>query len=185
MKKKAFALLKRYKIFLLLAAVNAALLIALPETGKKSLELTWKNLLEMLSVLPPIFILLGLMDVWVKRETMMKYMGDKSGIVGVLLAFLIGSAAAGPLYAAFPVAGVLLKKGSKLSNVLIMLGAWSTTKIPLILFEASSMGWKFMLLRFALDIAGIAAIAFFTEKVLSQKDREAIYQKALAQEAPV
>lgn len=185
MKKKAFALLKRYKIFLLLTAVNAALLIALPETGKKSLELTWKNLLEMLSVLPPIFILLGLMDVWVKRETMVKYMGEHSGIIGVLLAFLIGSAAAGPLYAAFPVAGVLLKKGSKLSNVLIMLGAWSTTKIPLMLFEASSMGWKFMLLRFALDIAGIAAIAFFTEKVLSKKEREAIYQKAFAQEAPV
>lgn len=185
MKKKVFALLKRYKIFLLLAAVNTALLIALPETGKKSLELTWKNLLEMLSVLPPIFILLGLMDVWVKRETMVKYMGERSGIIGVLLAFLIGSAAAGPLYAAFPVAGVLLKKGSKLSNVLIMLGAWSTTKIPLILFEASSMGWKFMLLRFALDIAGIAAIAFFTEKVLSKKEREAIYQRALAQETPV
>lgn len=37
-----------------------------------------------------------------------------------------------------------LKKGSKLSNVFIMIGAWSTTKIPLLLFEISSMGIKFM-----------------------------------------
>jgi hypothetical protein len=37
--------------------------------------------------------------------------GSKFGYAGVLIAYLLGSAAAGPLYAAFPVAGVLLKKG--------------------------------------------------------------------------
>ena len=182
MNKKIILFLKRYKIFLLLAVVNTATLIFFPDIGKKSMQLTWSNLLEMLSVLPPIFILLGLLDVWVKRETMVKYMGDKSGIIGVLIAFFIGSAAAGPLYAAFPVAGVLLKKGSKLSNVFIMIGAWSTTKIPLMLFEASSMGPKFTLIRFALDLLGIAAIAYFTEKILSKKDRNEIYQKALNRE---
>jgi len=181
-KKKIILFLKRYKIFLLLAVVNTATLIFFPDIGKKSMQLTWSNLLEMLSVLPPIFILLGLLDVWVKRETMVKYMGEKSGIVGVMIAFFIGSAAAGPLYAAFPVAGVLLKKGSKLSNVFIMIGAWSTTKIPLMLFEASSMGPKFTLIRFALDLLGIAAIAYFTEKILSKKDRNEIYQKALNRE---
>jgi uncharacterized membrane protein YraQ (UPF0718 family) len=184
-KKKVIAFLKRYRVFILLAVVNSAVLIFFPDVGKKSLHLTWFNLLEMLSVLPPIFVLLGLLDVWVKRETMVKYMGEKSGIIGVLIAFFIGSAAAGPLYAAFPVAGVLLKKGSKLSNVFIMIGAWSTTKIPLILFEASSMGPKFTLIRFALNLAGIAAIAYFTEKVLPQKDKDEIYQKALNREQPV
>jgi uncharacterized membrane protein YraQ (UPF0718 family) len=113
---------------------------------------------------------------------MAKYMGEKSGIIGILLAFFIGSAAAGPLYAAFPVAGVLLKKGSKLSNVFIMIGAWSTTKIPMILFEASAMGLKFMLLRLGLDVIGIAAIAYVTERFLSKGEREEIYQKALLQE---
>jgi len=175
-------LAKRYRIFLLLFMINIVILVFLPEIGRKSFQLTWSNLLEMLSVLPPIFILLGLLDVWVKRETMIKYMGDSSGMIGVLLAFFLGSAAAGPLYAAFPVAGVLLKKGSKLSNVFIMLGAWSTTKIPLILFEASALGLKFMLARLAMDLIGIAFIAYFTEKMLSGKEREIIYQKALSQE---
>ncbi|HNR03904.1 MAG TPA: permease [Bacillota bacterium] len=155
-----------------------AVLIFYPAVGSKSLQLTWSNLLEMMAILPPIFILLGLLDVWVKRETMIKYMGDDSGIIGVLLAFFLGSAAAGPLYAAFPVAGVLLKKGSKLSNVFIMLGAWSTTKIPLILFEASSLGLKFMLVRMVMDLIGIAVIAYFTERMLSKGEIEAIYQNA-------
>ena len=36
--------------------------------------------------------------------------------IGILLSFFLGSAAAGPLYAAFPVAGVLLKKGTNLPS---------------------------------------------------------------------
>ena len=42
--------------------------------GQKSAEITWNNTVEMLSVIPPIFILLGLLDVWVQRETMIKLM---------------------------------------------------------------------------------------------------------------
>ena len=111
---------KRY-IFILLVALNIAIFLFSPTVGAKSLQLTWKNLLEMASILPPIFILLGLLDVWVKRETMVKYMGDGSGITGVLLAFFLGSAAAGPLYAAFPVAGVLLKREA---NCQMYLSCW-------------------------------------------------------------
>ncbi|NYB74664.1 permease [Sedimentibacter hydroxybenzoicus DSM 7310] len=176
--EKLVAVIKRYKVFILLSVVNVFIVILYPETGMKSIEITKSSTLEMLSILPPIFILLGLLDVWVKKETMMKYMGEKSGFIGVLIAFLLGSAAAGPLYAAFPVAMVLLKKGSKLSYVLIMIGAWSTTKIPLLLFEASSMGIKFTALRFALNLIGIGAIAYTTEKLLSKDDKDKIYKGA-------
>ncbi len=176
--KKIWTLLKRYRFFIVLAVINTIFLFVFPDFGEKSLSITWSNTFEMLSVIPPIFVLLGLLDVWVKRETMVKYMGEKSGFIGILLAFFIGSAAAGPLYAAFPVAGVLLKKGGKLSNVLIMVGAWSTTKIPLLLFEGSAMGLKFTAIRFILDLFGIAIIAYFTEKLLSKKNKEEIYAKA-------
>ena len=171
-------LLKRYRLFVILAVINILLIAIFPELGHKSISITWNNTLEMLSVIPPIFILLGLLDVWIQRETMIKFMGEKSGIVGIAIAFLLGSAAAGPLYAAFPVAGVLLKKGSKFSNVLIFLGAWATTKIPLLLFEASSMGWKFMLTRFLIDIPVIALIAHMTEKFMSESEKALVYQNA-------
>ncbi|WP_313346544.1 permease [Sedimentibacter sp.] len=176
--KKFIYVIKRYKIFILLATANAIVVVLYPETGMRSVDITMSSALEMLFILPPIFILLGLLDVWVKKETMMKYMGEKSGFIGVLIAFLLGSAAAGPLYAAFPVAIVLLKKGSKLTYALIMIGAWSTTKIPLLLFEASSMGIKFTVLRFALNIIGICIIAYTTEKLLPKEDKDKIYERA-------
>lgn len=175
-------ILKRYRIFLVLVLINLVIFLLNPDLGQNSIKITWKNTAEMLKIIPPIFVLLGLLDVWVKRETMVKYMGEGSGFVGILISFLIGSAAAGPLYAAFPVAGVLLKKGTKLSNVLIMLGAWSTTKIPLLLFEASSMGLKFTTIRFLLNLVGIGSIAFITEKVLSKSEKDEVYAKAMARE---
>lgn len=169
---------KRYKWFVLLLAVNLGMLVIYPDIGTKSFNITWENMLEMLSVLPPIFILLGLLDVWVQKETMIKFMGEKSGFKGAIITFLLGSVAAGPLYAAFPVAGILLKKGSKLSNVFIFIGAWSTTKVPLLLFEASSMGWKFTVVRLLTNIIGIVIIAFIIERLLDHKEKENIYHSA-------
>jgi uncharacterized membrane protein YraQ (UPF0718 family) len=171
-------LIKRYRVFLILAAINIFTIILLPTVGMKSVQITWRNTLEMLSVIPPIFILLGLLDVWVQKETMIKFMGEKSGIVGITIAFLLGAFAAGPLYAAFPVVGILLKKGSKLSNVLIFVGAWSTAKIPLLLFEASALGWKFMLTRFLINVPGIFLIAYMTEKLMGESGREEIFKSA-------
>jgi uncharacterized membrane protein YraQ (UPF0718 family) len=152
-------LLKRYRAFLAFSGVSIALLFAAPDTGWKALAITWDNVLEMLSFLPPIFVLLGLLDLWVDRETMMKYMGDNSGPGGMLLAFVLGSAAAGPLYAAFPMAGIMMKKGARMLNIFIFIGAWSTTKIPLLMFETATLGFRFTVMRFAFNIVGIVIIA--------------------------
>ena len=153
------SLLNRYKVFLAFSVVSVAWLFFHPATGHAALAITGKNTLEMLSFLPPIFVLLGLLDVWVDRETMMKYMGDNSGIRGSFLAFTLGSAAAGPLYAAFPMAGVLIKKGASFFNIFIFIGAWSTTKLPLIMFEAATLGFRFMAMRLVFNIVGILVIA--------------------------
>ena len=171
MKIKLIGFVKRYKTFLILFAVNLLLLIFAPDLGTKAVSVTQNNLWEMLSVIPPIFILLGLLDVWVKKETMVKYMGEGSGLIGILIAFFLGSAAAGPLYAAFPVAGILLKKGSKISNVLIFIGAWSTMKIPLLMFETNALGLEFSMLRLGMNIFGILIISFVIDNLLKEKDR--------------
>lgn len=131
--------------------------------------------MEMLSVLPPIFILLGLLDVWIDKETMIKYLGNHSGVRGIIISFLLGSCAAGPLYVAFPIVGILLKKRASLFNIFIFIGAWSTTKIPMFLFETSSMGWKFSILRLCCDIIGIIIMAKILDKTILDPDKEQLY----------
>ena len=99
--------------------------------------------------------------------------------VGVLLAVL-GSAAAGPLYGAFPVAAVFMKKGVKFSNIMIFIGAWSTTKIPMLLFEISALGIKFALTRLLVDIPGIILIALVLSKLTPKDEVKKIYESAEA-----
>ncbi|HIU17812.1 MAG TPA: permease [Candidatus Avidesulfovibrio excrementigallinarum] len=162
------ALLMRYRMAILFLFAGAALTVFEPDMGCRAFALTWDNILEMLSFMPPIFVLLGLLDVWIDRETMMKYMGDKSGLRGNALAFLLGSAAAGPLYAAFPMAGIMLKKRASMMNIFIFIGAWSTTKVPLIMFETATLGFRFMALRLLFNIVGIVLIA----KILNVQARK-------------
>ena len=146
--------------------------------GVKALGITAFSFKEMLFVIPPVFILLGLLDTWVPKETIVKYMGEDSGIKGVLLSLLIGSAAAGPLYGAFPVAAVFMKKGVKFTNVMIFLGAWSTTKIPMILFEMASLGTKFAFTRLVVDIFGIIIISRIISNLIPKKEIAKIYFNA-------
>jgi uncharacterized membrane protein YraQ (UPF0718 family) len=171
-------ILKRYRVFFVVLALMAILTILNQKLGVKALTISANSFKEMLLVIPPVFVLLGLLDVWVPRETMVKYMGEGSGLKGVILSIILGSAAAGPLYGAFPVAAVFMKKGVKFMNILIFIGAWSTTKIPMFLFEIASLGTKFAVTRLLIDIPGIILIAFIISKFVSKKEVEELYAKA-------
>ena len=170
---------KRYRFLALVAVAFAVVWAFHPAVGAKAAGITGFSLKEMLLVIPPIFVLLGLLDVWVPRETMVRFMGEGSGARGAAVAFLIGSAAAGPLYGAFPVVAVLLRKGASLFNVLVFLGAWSTTKVPMFLFEYSALGARFALTRLAVDIPGILLIAWALKAATRPAEREELVRRAL------
>ncbi|HAJ78174.1 MAG TPA: permease [Fibrobacteres bacterium] len=168
----------RYVAVIVTALLFVGFLFIFPHFQNKATEILLFQAETMLLVIPPVFILLGLLDVWVPREKMMRFMGPESGAKGVILAFLFGSFAAGPLYGAFPVAAVLMKKGAGFMNILIFIGAWSTTKIPMLLFESSALGIRFTLSRLAIDIVGIAIIAGAIKTVVPQDEVERLYEKA-------
>lgn len=169
--------LKRYRMVLFMIVVYTIIYFSFNSLFNPAVGGSIRSLTELLIVVPPIFILIGLLDVWVEREKMMKLMGPESKGLGLLIAFLLGSVAAGPLYAAFPVAITLLKKGSSFRNVLVLLGAWSTTKIPMLMFESASMGLPFTITRFVINLFGIMGIALISEKLLSEKAIISISEK--------
>ena len=171
-------LLRRYRAVFIAAAAFILFLLALPVYQAKAIQTIAFQAETMLLVIPPIFVLLGLLDVWVPREQMMRFMGPGSGLKGGTLAFLLGSFAAGPLYGAFPVAAVLMKKGASFINILIFIGAWSTTKIPMLLFESSALGPRFALSRLTIDIVGIILIALAIKAMLPDEEIERLYRQA-------
>jgi len=180
----AKTLVVRYRAAIVAALALALLVLIMPELGPRVGASILEQGKTMLLVLPPIFLLLGLLDVWVPRETLMRFMGPGSGLKGLALSFALGSAAAGPLYGAFPVAAVLMRKGASFSNILIFIGAWSTTKIPMLFFEMNFLGVRFALARLAIDIPGIIIIALAIKAVVPRAEMERIYAAAATMDAP-
>ncbi|HHY46175.1 MAG TPA: permease [Firmicutes bacterium] len=172
---RAFARVYRY--FLLIILLDTVILILRPLTGKEVFRHTYSNFIEMLSICPPIFLLLGLLDVWVPRETIIRYLGEDSGVLGAGLSILLGAAAAGPLYGAFPIAAVMMKKGAKFSNILIFIGAWSTLKVPMFLFEASALGARFAVTRWIVSLTGIVFMTLIIDRIVTKEEKAAIYHR--------
>lgn len=108
--------------------------------------------LSMVKVLPCAFILIGLFEVWIKRETVEKHFGEQSGFKGYLWGVLLASTSVGGLYVAFPVAYSLYKKGAKLSVIFTYISASGICRIPMTIFEASFIGIKFTIIRFLVSL---------------------------------
>lgn len=175
-------IVKRYWLALLLMGITLMIWAWQPPLGRNITIRTANNFRDMLGVLPPIFILLGLLDVWVPREMIIRHLGDTSGARGFLLSILLGAAAAGPLYVAFPVAVAMLKKGARFANIIIFLFSWSTLKIPLLLFEAASLGWHLTLTRAAVNLPAIILMGLIVDRMIPLDEKHMLRERLLAQE---
>ena len=168
------ALLKKYALFGVVVAADLLLRRHSPQVSALAVKNSLSYLAEMLLFLPPIMVLVGLLDAWVPREVVEKNVGPRSGARGVAISILAATAAAGPLYAGFPVADALLKKGCRLANAVIFLGAWATIKIPMLLMEVKFVGWAFALWRLALTLPAIIITGYLVERILQAGSREGI-----------
>ena len=108
--------------------------------------------IDMLKIVPPAFILIGLFKVWVKRETIEKHLGESSGFFGYLWALILAATTVGGAYVAFPLGYALYRKGAGLSVVLTYTGAAAICRVPMTIFEASFLGIKFTAVRYAVSV---------------------------------
>jgi len=125
-----------------------------------------RDLLEMATILPPMFILVALFDVWVPREFVERRVGRDTGVGAMPWMVLLAMMQAGPLYVAFPVAISLWRKGCAPRNVFVYLGAFSALKIPMLSFEVAFLGWRFSLARSALSLPVFVLLALLLERLL-------------------
>lgn len=161
MKKKDIVLYSITVLFLIFSLVSHLIEF---DPGKQLLGNFWEYVKFVLSVMPAVFLLIGLFNVWVKKETVIKHMGHKSGMKGYFLAVLLAFASIGGLFAALPVSKQLYDKGSKLSIVLVYLGASCVCRIPMALWEASMLGIEFTAIRFLVSLPLIILSSIFIEK---------------------
>ena len=129
--------------------------------------------IDMLKILPGAFILIGLFEVWVKRETIERHLGEESGFRGYLWAILLSSTTIGGLYLALPLAYALYSKGAKLSVIFTYLGAAAICRIPMAIFEASFLGIKFTAIRWLVSLPLVIITSILLGNYLTRKGYKA------------
>lgn len=127
-------------------------------------------LIYMIKILPCAFILIGLFEVWVKKEIIEKHLGEESGIKGYSLVILLAGTIAGGLLVAFPVAYSLYNKGAKLSIVFTYIGAAAICRIPMTLYEASFMGVKFTAIRLLISLPLVIITSILLGEYLTKRN---------------
>ncbi|HKM05432.1 MAG TPA: permease [Sphaerochaeta sp.] len=157
--------IKKIMLPLVVVLLYVALFIFAPDTAIRSSQVTWEYFLEMVFILPPVFILMGLMEVWLPKDKIQKWLGNDSGIRGGFFSLALGTLPTGPVYLAFPLAASLLRKGASVTNVVIFLGSWAALKIPQLMVEVKFLGLgfaatRFVLTTFALILMGLSMKAF-------------------------
>ncbi len=125
--------------------------------------------IDMLKILPGAFILIGLFEVWVKRETVERHLGEKSGFRGYLWAILLSATTIGGLHLALPIAYTLGSKGAKLSVIFTYLGAAAICRIPMTIFEASFLGIKFTAIRWLVSLPLVILTSMLLGNYLTQR----------------
>lgn len=170
--KKEREMIRDWVLFGLILIILVVLLSIFPEKKEAVIRTSWKFFIEMVWIFPAVMIILGLFAVWIPKEIVVKYLGSTSGIKGILFAIVLGTLPTGPLYIAFPIAAALLKKGAKISNIIIFLSAWACIKIPQEMVELQFLGPKFMAIRLILTIIFVVIMGVFIEKLIEWSDKK-------------
>lgn len=148
----------------------AIIAVVNPSMGVASVKNSGYYIKEMLMIMPVIFVLTALLDLWVPKEKIMQFLGKEAKAKGVFLAFVIGSISAGPIYAAFPMCVMLHKKGASIRNIVIILSSWAVIKVPMLLNEFKFLGPKFMVMRWILTVLSILIFSWIADKVIKAED---------------
>ncbi|MFZ5351838.1 MAG: permease [Bacillota bacterium] len=162
--------LKNHKLIVVTIVLYILTFISSKEQFAKSLHNTGHYLIEMAQVMPVIFMLTVLIEVWISKETILKSLGEGSGIKGFGFSVILGSLSAGPIYAAFPICKMLLSKGASVANLVVILSSWAVIKVPMLANEAKFLGPKFMAIRWILTIIAMYFMGYVTSIFVKKED---------------
>lgn len=166
--------IRDYLVFFTVLVAGLVLLLIFPDKKDAVVTMAWSYFREMMAILPAVMVVMGLFSVFITKEQVVKYLGKTSGAKGPLVAIFFGALPTGPLYIAFPMAAALIRKGARVSNVVVFISAWACIKIPQELVELRFLGFKFMGTRLILTIFFVIFMGLFIEHLVAQKKQKQI-----------
>jgi len=133
------------------------LILSLAVDQRKTFEGIKRGLKMFLNLLPALLIVLILVSVFlylVPDKTIIKLLGAKSGVMGVVIAAAVGSIALIPAFIAFPLAKILLVKGVSYTVVAVFITTLIMVGVLTLPVEFKYFGKKAAIMRNVLSFFG-------------------------------
>ena len=121
-----------------------------------------RMIIEIIPLLLFAFIVAGMVQVLLPQEILSRWIGEESGLKGILIGTLAGGVTPGGPYVSLPVVAGLLKAGAGVGTLVAFLTSWSLWAVSRLPMEIGILGWKFTFVRLACTfffppIAGLIA----------------------------
>jgi len=155
---------RNWLLGIVLASYALLAAVRLPE-AKRAAIIGVATLTSLTVTLVTVFVFIGLFQVWVREDFILKHLGEKSGFRGLALGALLGTAIHGPLVGVFPLLKTLLNKGARLGVVIAIVSTYAI-KVPMIPLEIRFFGWRFTLVRQLLLFASAFVMAPIMERLI-------------------
>jgi len=145
------------------------LLISFVKDRKKtvqSIKMAGKSFIKIIPMMLVIVIFIGLLLGFVSPSQLSKFIGEQSGIGGILFVGVIGAVMHIPALISFPLAASLLENGASISAVAAFITTLTMIGISTLPLEIKELGKKMTLLRNGMSFVIAIMIALIMGAIL-------------------
>ena len=128
-----------------------------------------KMLLLVLPTLIGAFLIAGYVRVLVPEDVVREWLGEESGLKGVLVGYLAGTLTFGGPFISFPIAASLYHAGGSVGTVTTYITSWALWGGGIIFYEFSILGPRLFTIRMVASILFpliVGVIAAFLAKII-------------------
>lgn len=148
--------------------VYGILLAIMPDKASLALKSSGNIFLNMLLPLSLVFVLMLLLNLFLKPAQIARFLGRGAGIKGILLSVAAGIISTGPIYAWYPLLKELRVKGAGNSPIAIFL--YNRAVKPFLLpVMIAYFGWEYVLILTVLTVLGSIAIGYSLNALMKEE----------------
>jgi len=129
---------------------------------KKSLTMFIQNSIRVFAI----FVIISLLESFLSKESVGKFLLKLSGLKGILLGELTGAIMMGPTASAYPIARYLFDHGAQAGVVSAFLLSWVMIGMISIPLEYKELGGRFTIMRNILAFFSIVILALIMEVLM-------------------
>jgi len=145
--------------------------LADPAHGAEVEQIVGKTFAQTIDIILAVFLLIGLLQVWVPPRSVARVFGAESGWKGVALASIVPLLIGGSLFTILPLLHALREKGARIAVIGAFLTAWGG-KLPLLPLEIKFLGWRFAVLRLGLIVPAAFLVGILLEAFVERRKND-------------